>query len=128
MRAWFRVFKGEKGITLLETIIALALMGIISAAFLSGLASTSTGRALAEERVSAKILAETQMEFLKKEAYSNDYTLTDPPGYDGYATALTVESFYNENIQKLTVTVSHHGEEVLTLEGYKVKRRELAEE
>ena len=121
-----RMIKSEKGITLLETVIALALLGIISAAFLSGLASTSTSRALAEERVSAKILAETHMEYLKKQDFSSSYTLTNPPGYENYSTALTVENFYNENIQKLTVTISHHGDEVLNLEGYKAKRREPA--
>jgi type II secretory pathway pseudopilin PulG len=47
--------KHEKGISLLETVVALAILSIISLAFLSGLASTSSARAIAEERVAAKL-------------------------------------------------------------------------
>jgi prepilin-type N-terminal cleavage/methylation domain-containing protein len=114
--------KSEKGFTLIETVVALALMSIICVSFLSGLATTSSSRALAEERVSAKILAEAQMENVKKQAYTDNYTLINPDGYDGYSTNLTVEDFYY-NLQKITVTIYHHDDEVFTLESFKVKRR-----
>jgi len=115
--------KSEKGITLLETVIALALLGIISLAFLSGLASTSTSRALTEERVSAKIFAEAQMEHIKKQSYTDNYTLITPDGFDGYTANVTVVDFYY-NLQKITVTVYHHDDDVYSLETFKVKRRE----
>jgi type II secretory pathway pseudopilin PulG len=117
--------KHEKGISLLETVVALAILSIISLAFLSGLASTSSARAIAEERVAAKLLAETHMEYIKKADYNSTYTLTNPPDYDGYTANLTVENFYNDNIQKITITIYHHSQDVLTLEGYKTKRREV---
>jgi prepilin-type N-terminal cleavage/methylation domain-containing protein len=116
--------KSEKGISLIETIVALAILSIISLAFLSGLASTSSARAIAEERVDAKILAETHMEYIKKADYSSTYTLTNPQGYDGYTANLTVENFYNDSIQKITITIFHHSDDVFTLESYKVRRRE----
>ena len=115
--------KSEKGITLLETVVALALLSIISLAFLSRLASTSSSRALAEERVSAKILAEAQMENIKKQDYTDTYTLLTPDGFSGYSTNVTVVDFYY-NLQKITVTVFHHDDEVFSLESFKVKRRE----
>lgn len=114
--------KSEKGITLLETVLALALLSVISLSFLSGLATTSSSRALAEERVSAKILAEDQMEHIKQQAYTENYTTIDPAGFEGYSTNVTVEDFYY-NLQKITITVYHHGDEVYTLETFKVKRR-----
>lgn len=117
--------KSEKGFTLLETILALALMSIICVSFLSGLATTSSSRALAEERVAAKILAETQMENIKKQAYTDNYTLLSPDGFDGYSTNVTVEDFYY-NLQKITVSIYHHDDEVFSLESFKVKRREAS--
>ena len=117
--------KSEKGFTLIETIVSLALMSIISVSFLSGLATTSSSRALAEERVTAKILAEAQMENIKKQEYTDSYTLLTPTGYDGYSTNLTVEDFYY-NLQKITVIIYHHEDEVFSLESFKVKRREAS--
>jgi type II secretory pathway pseudopilin PulG len=118
-----KFFKGEKGITLLETVLALALLGIIGVAFLSGLGTTSNARALAEERVTAKILAETQMENVKKQVYSDNYTPLAVDGYDNYSFNITaVDHYYN--LQKVTVTVYHQTDEVFTLESFKVKRLE----
>ena len=118
-----KFFKSEKGVTLLETVLALALLGIIGVAFLSGLGTTSTARALAEERVTAKILAETQMESIKKQAYTDNYTQVSLDGYDNYSTNITVVDHYY-NLQKITVAVLHHAEEVFSLESFKVKRWE----
>ena len=118
-----KFFKGEKGITLLETVLALALLGMIGVAFLSGLGTTSTARALAEERVASKILAEAQMENIKKQAYADNYTQISLDGYDNYSTNITIEDHYY-NLQKITVTVFHNAEEVFSLESFKVKRWE----
>lgn len=115
--------KREKGSTLLETIVSLALLGIISVAFLSGLATTSTARANANERASAKILAESLMDQIKKEAFALSYdNVTIPEGYEGYTPVIVVDSQRNGNIQKITVSVSRAGKEVLTLDSYKVNR------
>jgi type II secretory pathway pseudopilin PulG len=118
-----KFFKGEKGVSLLETVLALALLGIIGVAFLSGLGTTTNARALAEERVAAKILAETQMENIKKQVYSDNYTPIPMDGYDNYTANITVEDHYY-NLQKITVTIFHHTEEVFALESFKVKRLE----
>ena len=114
--------KGEKGLSLIETIAAVALLGLIGASFLSGLATTSTARVTADERASAKILAENVMENVRKQPYATSYTFTTPPEYSGYTATIDAVKERNNNIQKITVTIHHRDKDVLSLESYKVSR------
>jgi prepilin-type N-terminal cleavage/methylation domain-containing protein len=118
----FKIIKSQKGLSLIETIAAVAILGIISVAFLSALATTSNARATNDERTSAKILAESIIENIKTDAYSPDYTPVIPPEFPGYTAGVITTTERNGNIQKISVTVSHQGHEVLTLESYKVDR------
>jgi type II secretory pathway pseudopilin PulG len=111
----------EKGISLLETILALAIMGIISASFLGATATTSTARLTADERASGKILAESLMEGIKKDLYTASYNITIPSEFAGYTANVTVVE--NNNIQDITISIHHRNREVLTLESYKVNRQ-----
>jgi prepilin-type N-terminal cleavage/methylation domain-containing protein len=119
------MFKSEKGISLIETICAVAILSIIAVAFLSALATTSTARATNEERSSAKILAETIMENIKTEQFNLSYEPYIPPEFVGYTAIVTATSERNGNIQKIVVTIHHQGQDVLSLESYKVDRSSL---
>jgi prepilin-type N-terminal cleavage/methylation domain-containing protein len=112
--------KSEKGISLIEVLVALALLGIISASFLGALATTSTARVTADERSSAKILAESLMDTIKKDTYKTSYNITIPEEFPGYSANLTVTN--GNNIQELAIAVGHRNHTVLTLECYKVNR------
>ncbi len=114
--------KCEKGSTLLEVLVALALLGIISVLFLSGVANSSTARVTADERVSAKILAESLMDNIKKQSYETSYDVAPPQEFPGYSAVLTVESMANGSIQRITIVIEHLDREVLTLESFKVER------
>ena len=107
--------------TLLETILALAILGIISASFLGSLVMTSTARVTADERVSGKILAESIMEGIKKELYATSYNITIPSEFAGYTANVTVVE--SNNIQDITISIQRRSREVLTLESYKVNRQ-----
>ncbi|MFH0942166.1 MAG: hypothetical protein V1823_04000, partial [Chloroflexota bacterium] len=99
------------------------LLGIIGLALASALATSSNARRIADEQVSARILAETQMEKLKKLPYASAY---DPvpvsDEYPGYTAVINADSLRNGDIQLITVTISHYGKEISQLESYKVKR------
>lgn len=100
----------------------MALLGIISVLFLGGVASSSTARVTADERASAKILAESLMDDIKKQTYEPSYNIIVPDEFEGYTAALTVASMANGSIQKLTIVIGHLDRDVLTLEGFKVER------
>ena len=114
--------KFEKGSSLIEVIVALALLGIISVLFLGGVINSSTARVEADSRASAKILAETIIDSVKKMPYDSSYNITVPDAFSTYSANLAVQSMANDNIQKLTVVISHLNRQVLTLEDYKVNR------
>ncbi|MBN1692886.1 MAG: type II secretion system protein [Dehalococcoidales bacterium] len=114
--------RNEKGSTLIEVLVALALLGIISVLFLSSMANSTTARVTADTRVSAKILAESLIDDIKKQEYEPSYDITVPPEFYGYSANLTVQSMANGNIQKLIITIEHLDREVLTLESFKVER------
>ena len=114
--------KCEKGSSLLEVLVALALLGIVSVLFLSSVANSTSARVNADSRVSAKILAESLIDNIKNQSYEPSYSITIPPEYDGYSANLTVTNMYSGNIQKLVIVIDYLGREVLTLESYKVER------
>jgi prepilin-type N-terminal cleavage/methylation domain-containing protein len=112
----------ERGMGLIEVLVALALLGIIGAAFLSATATTSTSRMTADEHASAKILAESTMDTVKKMPYSATYNVTVPDEYAGYSINLTVEDIRTNDIQRLTVAIARRGHDIFTLQDYKVTR------
>jgi len=139
------MIKNEKGMSLIEVLVALAILGLVAAAFLSGLATASRALIIADERTTAESLARSQMENVKNQPYDDinippqyeiDPDLDIPPGYDIEITAERLDpegdgTANDDGLQKITVLVKHDGKEVftfidngkkITLEGYKVNR------
>lgn len=61
---------GSRGVTLIEALVAMAIVGIIAVAFLGGLATASRSAALADIRTNAESLARTELEYAKSQLYS----------------------------------------------------------
>jgi type II secretory pathway pseudopilin PulG len=117
------IMRSEKGTSLIETAVALALLGIIGIAFLGALMTTSNSRLIVDEHISARILAESQMENIKKQTYAFSYDpVPIPADYPGYTAEIDIDNMRNSNIQKITITIQHHGRDIETLESYKVNR------
>ena len=136
----------SRGFSMIEIVIAIALIGVIAVAVLSALATASMALIIADARATAKSLARSQMEYVKSFNYDKDnnppqYTIDPDLNTPTYSIETTAEYFDadgdgtievdvtttevredDEGIQKITVTVKHGGVTVITLEGYKVDR------
>lgn len=86
----FNTLRGkEAGVSLIETLIALALLGIIAATFLSGLTTAAKATFIADERATAESLARSQMEYVKSQGYI-DYA---DPEHEEYGLIITPASY-----------------------------------
>jgi len=133
---------GERGLTLIEILVALGILAAVAVVFLVGMATSSKAVMVSQERVAVDSLAKSQMESIKSQAYIKraDYDPNDPAKrYElinidpdlvaqGYAIAISSPQDVisppvpgSENIQRITVTVTRGVDTVFTLVGYKVK-------
>jgi len=117
--------KNEKGFTLIEVLVALGLLGVFAAVFLTGIATSSKAILIANERTTAESLARSQMEYVKELDYINGATTYDPAQipaeHVGFSATIDVVELV-AGLQKITVTINYYGEVVITLEDYKVDR------
>jgi len=133
MKLWQKIInvnRRERGITFMETVIALAILGVISVAFLNGLTTASKSVFITDEHSTAESLAESQMEWVKNAGYSYNATsystapIPNSKDYSQYSVAVFVEPVNtpDDGIQKITVTIQRSGKGIFYLEGYKVDR------
>jgi type II secretory pathway pseudopilin PulG len=121
-----KAFQGRsRGLTLIEVVIAIAFVGIITIAFLSALSTASTVLIITDDRATAESLARSQMEDIKNQAGlvgSGDLTIPteyEEAGYSGNFTADPVP-LRGAGLQKITIKIYHHDEELVALVGYKL--------
>ncbi len=143
----FRFLQGQKGIGLLETLIAVAILGAIGVSLLTALDTNARATRTLDEQVVATNLATAYIEAIKAWEYQEDYPKDQPPldsiiippqydinvnitfSSDGDTTDGITWGDYNiedpQTIQKLAVTVSRDdGRHILTICAFKTKRVE----
>ena len=124
------VIRRESGMSLIETAVALAVLGTIAVTFLTGLVITTRAASITDEQATAESLARSQMEWSQSANYTVNATGYSPapiPGgkdYIDYSANITAQSLHtpDDGVQKITVAVNHSGRQVITLESYKVNR------
>lgn len=116
---------GERGFGLVETLAAVAILGVVVVAFVVGLSSGTIAVREGNQELVAQSLAQTQLEYVKDYPYDSaatTYPTVDTP--EGYSICVEVGSIpdTDTDIQKIMVTISRDEEDILTVEDYKVNR------
>jgi type II secretory pathway pseudopilin PulG len=115
----------ERGVSLVETLVAVAILGTALVVFMAGLSTGVLATGRADRLSTAHELARSQMENTKAQSYViAPHTYPSVPAPSGYA--VTSEATDADNgdasVQLITVEVTKAGELLFTLEGLKVER------
>lgn len=121
---WRSPVRNQRGSILLESLIAVAILGTTAVIFLGGIFTGLIGGVQIEEHLIAENLARTQLEDIKSQPYNvdNQYpvTVSPPPGYTVLINVTDISpSEYPNSLQEIAVTVSREGKKIITVETLK---------
>jgi type II secretory pathway pseudopilin PulG len=122
-----RLFKEQRGVGFIETLIALAIIGAVAVTFVNSLVTVSKANYISDEQTTAESLARSQMEWVKNISYveeASEYTpapILDDGDYTDYSVSIAAQPLRNpdDGLQKITITVKHHDDTLIILESYK---------
>lgn len=132
----FRLFRGQRGFTLIETLVGLAIFAAISVALLNGLSTGYKSLGISQERTYAESLAKSQVEYIKNQAYISVTNYGNPDVYQAIAipahlagAGYTVEisppariepaGVSGYELQSITIKVKHRGSVKLVITLYR---------
>lgn len=110
----------QRGSSLLETLIALGILGAVAGAVLSALSTGSMSTATLDEQVTVESLARTQLETIKSSPYdpAGDYLPMDIPGYSISVNTVIIAG----DKQEINVIISREGRPLMKVTDCKVDR------
>ncbi len=116
----------EKGVGLVETLIAVAILGLALTALLSAISTGSLASTRSQERVTAENMARSELEYVKSQPYAAPpatyATVTPTAGGYAISAAAAAISGADSAIEKVTVTITRDGRTLFAVEDYKVDR------
>ncbi|MFC1942130.1 prepilin-type N-terminal cleavage/methylation domain-containing protein [Chloroflexota bacterium] len=121
--------KDCKGFALIETIVALGLLGVVAAVFIGTIGTATNATIVADEQVTAESLVRGEIEYVKGYTYQYDATeypvdptLDVPVGWSMPNPVVEALHGTDDGIQKVTITIQRSGEEKFSALIYKVDR------
>ena len=130
-------FHSESGMTLLEMVIAVAILGALGVALLQGLDTSTRSTAIIEEKSTARILITQHIESIRQLPYAATYPTAGANIYipDQYTVAIEVQGTDDdivwqtadgtETLQRIYVSVFRAGNPVLRICTFRTPRQRL---
>jgi type II secretory pathway pseudopilin PulG len=130
----FKVRRAERGVSLLDSLIALAILAFVAVAVIAGVLTAVKSNELARTRIIAESLARSELEYVnvKSPVSRGEWVYTLPGGpypawdaahnslplnYSGYSITVSSDIMQEPNIgslNKITAVVYYVDDEVLT--------------
>jgi Tfp pilus assembly protein PilV len=117
--------RDQRGLGLVETLVAVAILGTAVVAFVTALSAGSIAVGEHDGEAIAQGLAQSQLEYTKSYTYNPGaitYPLVAAPADYSISVGVSSVPDTDTDIQKITVTVNHGGEEIMQVQDYKVNR------
>ena len=117
----------QRGSGLVESIVVVAISATAIIAFVVALSTGSIAIGVRDQQATAQSLAQSQLEFIMGQPHSAAYPQVPITLPEGYAISVGVGPIHRggtdiADIQRITVTISRGGEEILTVETYRMNR------
>ncbi|MGC9399081.1 MAG: type IV pilus modification PilV family protein [Anaerolineae bacterium] len=112
---------GERGDSLLELLIAIAIISLALVVFITSLSTGALGVGYNARRTRALTLATSQLEAVKAAAYDAGGAYATIAAPDGY-TILLDTAVISTGLQQVTATVLYNGDVLVSISNYKVNR------
>ena len=115
----------RRGVTLVELLMALAIVSLVAVSFVPGLGLGATAVSRASQETVAQNLARRQTEYVKSFTYNGlatTYPKISAPA--NYTVTVTVDSVpgTGSGIQQVTVSVAYRSDTIVNAESFKVNR------
>ena len=136
LKGKFKLFRKQKGFTLIETLVGIAIFAAIGVALMSGLSTGYKSLDISQEKTYAESLAKSQVEYIKSQDYisvvnyptGGPYEVIDIPAHlagAGYVVEISspeivgVAGVSGFELQSITVKVKRHGRVKLNITFYR---------
>jgi len=131
-----QIVHDQNGVALVEELVSVAIIGLGIVILIAMITTGVLGARQVDDKVSAEVLARSQLELVKDAAYQADPSSSPYPAVaavPGYSVTLNIDYWHagnanfqsglrNDGLQRITVTVSSGGTQLVQLAEYKVDR------
>ena len=132
LRSKFTLLRGQKGISLIEALVAVGLLAAIGGGVAYALFSGFRASGTVDEYATAERLARTQLEDIRNAPYDDALPLDYPEINLPTDYSISVDVIKNDAfegnvgidagvIQTISITVSYNGQTLVQLDTYKIK-------